>query len=172
MRTQTVLERATLCNRVLALPNQRMKNEPISFCLCFTTQEGAFQAFPHSAGQCIYVWRQSHCYSSLNSLLNRDCKCCKTVAFLLMRIKQGQDKSCPPAQAVGVNQSCIVLSLPKAETEVLLFLFHLFLPFSVPPCFVWDIFPLMGICFQLFFFAVKAATGLPSCGHQKMRAHP
>lgn len=66
------------------------------------------------------------------------------VAFLLMRIKEEQDKSCPPAKLLEqIRQVFIVFSSPKAEVEVLVS-FPSVSPFF---CFyfVWDMFQLMGI---------------------------
>jgi len=46
MTTWTVLERATLCNRVVPLLYQRMKNEPVSFCLVLYHPRRSFSSFP------------------------------------------------------------------------------------------------------------------------------
>lgn len=124
-----------------------MENQPISFSLALYHSRRGFSSFSTQGRSMNFYLFQSHCYFSLNSLSSGVCKHCKT--FLLMRIKQGQDKSCPPAKWLEqIRHVFIVFSLPKAEAEVLVSF-----PFVSPffcSYFVWDMFHLMSIVFSYF----------------------
>lgn len=173
MRIWTVLERATLCNRVLPRLNQRIKNKPISFCLVLYHPSRSFSSFPT---QC---WSMHFCLEAI-PLLFQSQQPLKWRLQILQNSYFSSDENktgtrqIMPSRTSDQSKSVMYCSFfakgwdwgsfVSSPFVSLFFCFSLLCVGHVP---------LDGYCFQLFLFCLlRQPQAFQAVGTKKIRAHP